>query len=272
MSKKIIYYYQTFTGLESILQDNSPVTHVHLSAIHFGIEDDGVPYIHLNNFSPNYSKYDKVWIDVKKAQDLGIKVILMVGGAGSAYNTLFSNYQIYYPMLVEVIRKYNLDGIDLDIEEPVSLNNVKKLINNIDSDFGLDFSISMAPIQSAVQYNINGLGAFNYKELYNSPEGGRIDYFNVQFYNNYSESAYDMVINNDYAPEKIVMGMYSYQNFQNNLDTVKNLCSKYINFGGVYNWEFFTSPPESPSDPGNWAYLMKEAMKNEPYFTNCILS
>ena len=175
-------------------------------------------------------------------------------------------------MLVEVINKYNLDGIDLDIEEQVSLNNVKKIINNIDSDFGLDFIISMAPIQSALQYNTNGLGGFSYKDLYNSPEGTRVDYFNVQFYDNYSESAYDMVINNGYPAEKIVMGMYSYQNFQNNLDTIKNLSNKYINFGGVYNWEFFTSPPGAPSNPGKWADLMKAAMKNDSYFTDCILS
>ena len=67
MSKKIIYYYQTFTGLASILKEDTPVTHIHLSAIHFGIEDDGMPYIHLNNSAPEYSKFDKVWQEIKKA-------------------------------------------------------------------------------------------------------------------------------------------------------------------------------------------------------------
>ena len=51
---KIIYYYQTFTGLTDILKgDSINVTHIHLSSIHFGSNDDGSPYIHLNDNNPN---------------------------------------------------------------------------------------------------------------------------------------------------------------------------------------------------------------------------
>ena len=37
---KIIYYYQTFNDLNKILYPNTPVTHIHLSAIHFGNNKD----------------------------------------------------------------------------------------------------------------------------------------------------------------------------------------------------------------------------------------
>ena len=46
MTNRIIYYYQTFTGLKPILNKDI-VTHIHLSSIHFGTNSDNSPYIHL---------------------------------------------------------------------------------------------------------------------------------------------------------------------------------------------------------------------------------
>ena len=40
------------------------------------------------------------------------------------------------------------------------------LISLIKKDFGKDFTISMAPIQSSLQYDKLGLGGFLYKELF----------------------------------------------------------------------------------------------------------
>ena len=58
MSKKIIYYYQTFVGLDDILNNiNSKVTHIHLSSFHFGTDINNNPYLHLNDFKPDNSKY-----------------------------------------------------------------------------------------------------------------------------------------------------------------------------------------------------------------------
>ena len=63
--KRIIYYYQTFTDLSPIIKTNTPVSHIHLSSIHFGL-DNNKPYIHLNDYEPTNSKFDKVWDDMKK--------------------------------------------------------------------------------------------------------------------------------------------------------------------------------------------------------------
>lgn len=51
-----------------ILKSNPDVTHIHLSSIHFGKEDDGQPYIHLNNYYSENSKFDKVWKDLQNVQ------------------------------------------------------------------------------------------------------------------------------------------------------------------------------------------------------------
>ena len=49
MNKKIIYYYQTFSGLQNLINDsNLVVTHIHLSSIHFGKDENNQKYIHLN--------------------------------------------------------------------------------------------------------------------------------------------------------------------------------------------------------------------------------
>ena len=70
-----------------------------------------------------------------------------------------------------------ISGIDLDIEETTKISDVKKkLISQINIDFGKDFIISMVyPFVSASFGNdYPGMGGFNYKELYQSLEGKKL--------------------------------------------------------------------------------------------------
>ena len=261
MNKKIIYYYQTFSNLNDILIDNPNVTHIHLSAFHFGTDEHNNPYLHLNDFCPNDSKFDSLWTDIKKAHSLGIKIIMMLGGAGGAYTTLFSNFDLYYNITKSFIEsnKDIIDGIDLDIEESIGLNPTIKLIKQLKIDFPLDFIISMAPIQSSLEYDINGMGGFIYKDLYLEC-GDLIDYFNSQFYEDYSVDSFQKIIVNGYPPEKIIVGSISCQNINQNLDTIKLIKTKYPNFGGVFNWEYFDSPPDL-KNPGKWSELMADIIQ-----------
>ena len=67
---KIIYYYQTFTGLSPILNSKTiTTTHIYVSSIHFGLNKDKTPYIHLNNYPPDNSKFDPLWKECKLAAD-----------------------------------------------------------------------------------------------------------------------------------------------------------------------------------------------------------
>lgn len=258
MSKKIIYYYQTFNGLKSILTPDTKVTHIHLSSIHFGIDENNNPYIHLNNNNPNDKIFDSVWEDIKKAKQLGIKIILMMGGAGGAFQTLFSNIHIYYSLLKELILEKQdlIDGVDLDIEEIVSIDDVELLILQIKKDFGRSFIITMAPVQYSIENDVPGMGGFIYKDLYNNC-GHLIDYFNVQCYNDYSLEAYNQMIKNGYPEEKIVMGSISSQNFNSNLNVLKQIVKNYNNFGGVFNWEYYDAPT-------NWSNIVYNTLKIIP--------
>lgn len=261
MTNRIIYYYQTFTSITPLLVKNTVVTHIHLSSIHFGINNDGSYYIHLNDYPPNDPRFNVVWEQLKEASDLGIKIVLMVGGAGGGFTQLFSNYQEYYKLLKKTVLEYPfISGIDLDIEETTKISDVKKLISQINIDFGKDFIISMAPVSASMENDYPGMGGFNYKELYQSLEGRRINYFNTQFYYDFSEDSYDRVIRNGYPPDKIVLGMLSQRDIKESTKIVYNLKEKYVGFGGVYNWEYFDSPPDGEKDPYQWAIKMKQAM------------
>ena len=52
MSPRLIGYYQSFDRNLNFAQRGVGLTHVHLASIHFGVEPDGEPYIHLNNLAP----------------------------------------------------------------------------------------------------------------------------------------------------------------------------------------------------------------------------
>lgn len=262
----IIYYYQTFNSLKPILITNTVVTHIHLSSIHFGKDNYMQPYIHLNDYKPNNEKFNTMWKEIEIASKLGIKIILMIGGAGRAFTNLFSDFDVYYNLLKKTIIEHPyISGIDLDIEESVDINYVKKLINKIKNDFGKNFIITMAPVAYALQNDIPGMGGFIYKDLFNSNEGKLIDYFNVQFYYDFSFESYKKVIDNGYPENKIIMGVTSEMDFNNIKDVTYQIYKKYgEKFGGMFNWEYGTIA----ENPYKWASDIHDIFKDDYY---CIL-
>ena len=261
MPPRIIYYYQTFDpGLYNLFNTSNVVTHIHLASIHFGNDGNGNPYIHLNDNDPRDKIFDHVWEDLKIIKQYNTKTVLMVGGAGGGFNAFFSNYTNNLNLLIELIKQKRdiIDGVDLDVEESVDINNIIKLICTLKSTFGQGFIISMAPVQSSLESDGPCMGSFSYKDLYKKV-GSMIDYFNCQFYYDYSLSAFDNVISNGYPVDKIVVGSISSQDFNNCIKTVKEISIKYKKFGGVYNWEYFDSPP-SIYNPALWSICMSNEL------------
>jgi len=187
--------------------------------------------------------------------------MLMMGGAGYAYRTLFSDFDIYYPLLTQMIRERPwISGIDLDIEEETTLKNIQMLIRHLVDDFGEEFTITMAPISTSLESDGGSMAGFNYKTLYESKEGKHISWFHTQCYYSFSKNTYDKIIQNGYPPEKIVMGMESGQfnssTFENALEEVYNIITEYPTMAGVFDWEYLDAPPDK-NDPSKWATLMK---------------
>ena len=265
MEQRIIYYYQTFIGLDKLIaQRPIPITHLHLSSIHFNYIDEKY-IIHLNDYIPDSPIFDQVWQQTFQLSKLGIKIVLMIGGAGGGFQQLFRSYDKYFPLLINLIHTHSwISGIDLDIEEEVNIDDVRKMIRDIYYQFGKDFIISMAPIQTSLSSDIPGMGGFIYKNLYSSYEGSLIHYFNTQAYFNFDIKTLEDIIKNGYPADKIVLGTLSGQ-FSNNFNKFLGIIGKcqrnYPNWGGVFNWEYYSSPPSS-DDPSKWANLIYKLLSN----------
>ena len=55
------------------------------------------------------------------------------------------------------------------------------------------------------------------------------------------------------------MGSISSQDITQNINTIKNIVQIYPNISGVFNWEYYDSPPDY-HNPGTWSQLMGEAL------------
>jgi hypothetical protein len=272
---RVIYYYQTLTDLSPVIKNLNPVTKkpyptdINLGAFHLGPQSDGT-LLHLNDHPPNDPVFDIPWKQLVKLQSLGVKLHMMLGGASCcSFKSLFGDWEKFYPVLKQTLWSYHFNGIDLDIEESVALSDVLLLIDQLSSDFGSGFVITLAPVASDLKDG-GGLSGFNYKDLYQA-EGSKIAWFNTQFYNGFgslaSTSDYDSAISNGFPPDKVVAGMLGnsndgrgYVEMNQIAKTVKRLARKYANFGGVFSWEYFDTMPGGTANPQLWSQLMIQAM------------
>ena len=251
---KIIYYYQTFVGLEE-LKKSYFTTNLIISSIHFGGNN-----LYLNDDLPSNTKFDNLWKETEELSESHVHISCMVGGAGGAFKELFSNFSLYYEKLKEFLcSKPWIQGINLDVEEVVEIEDIKKLIRAINSDFGDEFLITMAPVSSCMESDIPGMGGFIYKDLYNSDEGKMINWFNCQCYESFSLDTYKKIIDNGYPQDKIVMGMMSSQFSDDSfVQPVHDVKEAYEDVCGFYDWEYLNAPPDK-NDPTQWSKLIKNA-------------
>ena len=264
---KTIYYYQSFVGLDDCLSHIQDIDVIIISSLHFDKDKPGgKEFIYLNDNKPSDSIFDDLWLQTETLANQGVTIMFMMGGAGGAYTNLFNDFETYYPQLVNLINtKSWIKGIDLDIEEMVSLKDAQMLINCLVRDFGKYFIITMAPISSTLSTDGSSMAGFNYKELYNSEEGKFIHWFNTQCYESFSFETYHSIITNGYPPEKIVMGMesgqFDGQTFPVAIHEVIKTQLRYPTMGGVFDWEYLNAPPNK-KDPSQWAKLMKSINLN----------
>lgn len=272
---KTCYYYQTFVGLKDVLQNPQFVDKIIVSSLHF---DDGKKdiEIYLNDNNPDSEIFNELWEETQKCFYNDIDILVMMGGAGLAFQVFFSEFEKTYKLLLNFLKKRPwITGIDLDVEEYVEIDNIKKLINCLKNDMGEDFIITMAPLGSSLETDSSGMGGFDYKQLYNSPEGKKIKYFHAQCYGgSFTESLYKNIINNGYPPDKIIMGMmsgdYGDKNFTDALSEVEKILKLYPSMAGVFDWEYLDAPPDK-TNPTIWAKSFKNIKNETNYYGKCII-
>lgn len=248
------------------------VTHVIIAAFHLNSPES----ITLNDDPYEDSKYEGLWTEVRSLQKSGVKVLGMLGGAAHGSFVVLDSeiecFEAHYQILHRMIERIGFDGLDLDMEEAISLAAVIRLINRLKTDFGPDFLITLAPIATAMRGQQN-LSGFDHEAL-EKAFAIHIAWYNTQFYCGWgrmdTSEHYEKIINRGCWPaSKIVAGLVT------NPDNCKGwvpdeplrqtlmaLKRKYPDFGGVMGWEYFNSMTEADGlgKPWCWAKFMTEIL------------
>ena len=277
---RIVIYYQThhdpsgqhISILPLVTQPGISVTHVILAAIHLNEDPQAIT---LNDDLPSHPRCQPVWAELRVLQASGVRVMGMLGGAAKgSYARLDGSqdrFELYYAPLRDLVQQRGLDGLDLDVEERMSLVGVVRLIDRLRKDFGADFIISMAPVAAALLDYTKNLSGFDYEAL-EVMRGEDIAWYNAQFYWGWGDFSttimYDAIIRKGWPPEKVVAGVVtSPENARGYVPmellglVLRTLQDRYVKFGGVMGWEFFNSKPAGRERPWEWAQEMTRSLR-----------
>jgi hypothetical protein len=255
-------YYQTLKGLDSLLERDQPFTDVFIASIHTDV-NAGAPCLHLNDEDPDDPCFDKCWSTAAALSQKGVRISLMIGGAGGAFVKFFEEYDVYLALFVKLLKsKPFITGVDLDVEECLdddpekALAKICMLIRDLKRILGDKLRITLAPTQGGLVGTV-GMGGFSYVDLWKQ-EGQNVAWLNGQFYGSYSVEAFDAVIEAGFPADKVLMGMMSCSlaEMQQRAVVIHSLKQKYPDFGGAFVWEFFDAPPTGPG----WGAIVKAAL------------
>lgn len=272
--------------LPLLRQPGIGITHVILAAIHINEDPAGLT---LNDHPPSHPRFTTLWAEMRVLQASGVKVLGMLGGAApGTFSRLDINplaagggggggdgdderFEAYYRPLAELVRERGLDGLDLDVEEPMSLGGIVRLIDRLRADFGPDFLITLAPVAAALLDPEKNLSGFDYEQL-EVLRGRDIAWYNTQFYCGWGDCSntlmYEMMLAKGWPVEKIVIGLVTNPENGNGwvpweilANVLVALAIRYPRFGGVMGWEYFNSLPGGKERPWEWAQTMTALLK-----------
>jgi chitinase len=271
---RIVIYHQThfrpngdYVSLRPLLDNSAPITHLILAAIHI---NENPSHITLNDDPPDTPRNEILWKELKELQVSGIPVLGMLGGAAKGsflrLDGDLAQFETYYTPLRNMIRSHGLDGLDLDVEEEMSLEGVIRLIDRLKFDFGLRFLITLAPVATALMGKRH-LSGFNYVQL-EIRRGNNIAWYNTQFYCGWGSmantAAFDFIIGSGWKPERVVIGLLTnprnaesgYVEKEAVGEQITRTVSKHGRIGGVMGWEYYNSLPGDEGEPWKWAEWM----------------
>ena len=97
--------------------------------------------------------------DIKAKQAKGKKVIISIGGQnGNVDLGSTANTTNFVNSMAGIIRKYSLDGFDIDLENGMNATNMISAMRQLRSQFGSNFIITMAP--QTIDVQSQGGGAY----------------------------------------------------------------------------------------------------------------
>lgn len=277
---RVILYHQTYhpdngayVSLLPLITNNTGITHVIAAAIHV---NEGPGNITLNDNYLSHERYNTLWAEISWLQASGVKVLALLGGAAKgSFQRLdgddVQRFEAYYTPLRDLIRNYNLQGLDLDVEENMSLPGIVRLIDRLRADFGPEFLITLAPVATALLPGSPHLSGFDYS-LLEQMRGHEIAWYNTQFYCGWGDAGttfwYDAIMSVGWKPNKVVMGLITnpalgagHVAMEQMEGVLRALRVKYPGFGGVMGWEYFNALPGGPGRPWEWAACMGRILR-----------
>jgi hypothetical protein len=231
----------------------------------------------LNDHPPSHPRFQTLWAEMRVLQASGIKVLGMLGGAAKgSYERLDASqeqFESFYGPLRDLIRDRALDGLDLDVEEEMSLNGIIRLIDRLRADFGKDFIITAAPVAMALLDFTKNLSGFDYEAL-EVMRGRDIAWYNTQFYCGWGDMTatlmYDVMVRRGWPPEKVVAGLVTnpdngagFVPFHLLSNVVQVLKLRYPEFGGISGWEYFNALPGGRDKPWEWSSQMTRLLRGD---------
>jgi len=280
---RLVMYVQTFIkkdgsplSLLPLLENHTRVTHIILASAHLH-ETPGE--IRLNDDPFDARKYDEMWKEVKTLQEAGIKVSILLGGAAAGtyknLNGTEDEFYTHYHPLLKLLKKYNLDGLDIDIEETVPISVPLRLLNALYRDMGPSFLLTMTPLASALTLtdtessNLSGFSYFDLDSLATVPGSDKklISWFNGMFYGHFAHGPphYEDLVEAGWNPERVVMGVLDcaddgqpngFMRIEKLGETIGELREMFEGFGGVAGWEYYDAGcgdgGGAPLQPWEW--------------------
>lgn len=254
-----------------LLGNKTGVTHVILAAIHINHVPENIT---LNDHRPDHPRFDPLWAEVPLVKRGGTKVMGMLGGAAQgSFRRLDGDqeqFERFYAPLLAMIRRYGLEGLDLDVEEEMSLQGIIRLIDRLKADQGDSFVITLAPVAAAL-LGIGNLSGFDYRELERA-RAAKIAWYNTQFYNGWGPAEdprmYAAIVAQGWSPRRIVYGLLTnpgngsqgYVPREKISPVLAMLVQQFPTFGGVMGWEYFNALPGARAKPWQWASEMTVSM------------
>lgn len=204
----------------------------------------------------------------------------MLGGAAQGSFTVLDGgielFEVHYALLRQLLEWTRFDGLDLDVEEAMSLPCAIRLIDRLKEDFGREFLITLAPVATAMLGEQN-LSGFNYEAL-EKAFAHKIAWYNTQFYCGWgcmkSSADFDKMIARGWSPNKIVVGLVTnpvtcrgWVDDEDLQATLTVLLMKYPSFGGVMGWEYFNAmtTAEGEGKPWCWAKFMAKILHSPTF-------
>ena len=218
-------------------------------------------HLTLNDHDPYDAYYNEVWKEKAALQAKGVKTLLLIGGAAhgtiseldyapGSFESNQERFEKAYGLVRDLLIRKQFDGLDLDVEEPMTQSGAERFIRRIRQDFPKSFLVTMSPMAPGLQGG-RELSLLDYSGL-ETTCGHFIDWYHVQFYNGWGDAGdatgYEKLIETGFDPSRLVMAVLSspvhghgFADMHQLKRAIAQIDRGHPEFAGVACWELFAS-------------------------------